>query len=80
MVRLPGFLPGIFFKRGAKSIVMQISLLFYCFWTKFQGGAKSPKGGQTASGGRPPARPMEESQCQCQGHSVVLMWPTLTGD
>ena len=32
-------------------------LLCYCFWTKFQGGAKVFRGGKLPHGGRPPAPP-----------------------
>ena len=58
----PGFLPGIFFRRGAKSIVMQISFVMLLFSDQFQGGTKvfGGGGGQSASG----APPVEESQGQ----------------
>ena len=50
-----GFLLGIFFWGGGQNLLLcKFLLLFYCFRTKFQGGAKVFKGGKTASGGRPP--------------------------
>ena len=62
MYRLASFQE--FFQGGAKSVVMQISfllLIFLLFSDQILGEAKSPKGGQTVSGGRP-LPPMEESQ------------------
>ena len=55
--------PRIFF-RGAKSIVMQFLLLFYCFRTKFQGGEKFSRGGgaKCLRGAPPLPPPVGESQ------------------
>ena len=53
-----------FFQGGQNLLLCKFLLLFYCFRTKFQGGAKVFRGGQTASGGRPHAPPVEESQAE----------------
>ena len=50
-----GFLLGTFSGGGAKSIVMQISFVTLLFSDQILGRGKSFQGGQTASGGRPPA-------------------------
>ena len=50
------FLLGIFFRGGRNLLLCKFLLLFYCFRTKFQGGAKVFRGA-------PPApSPVEESQ------------------
>ena len=60
-VSYSGFLLGIFF-RGAKSIVMQISIVILLFLDQISGKGKSFQGGKTASGGTPLCPPVEESQ------------------
>ena len=52
-----------FFQGGAKSIVMQVSfvmLIFYCYRTRFQGGAKVSEGASCLRG----RLPVEESQAE----------------
>ena len=49
-----------FFSGGGNLLLCKFLLLFYCFRTTFQGGAKVFKGEQTASGGGRP--PVGESQ------------------
>ena len=44
-----------FFSGGAKSIVMQISIVILLFSDQISGRGESFQGGQTASGGAPPA-------------------------
>ena len=56
-VSYSGFLLGIFF-RGTKSIVMQISIVILLFSDQISGRGKSFQGGETASGGHPPAPPL----------------------
>ena len=58
-----GFLLGIFFKGGAKSVVMQISFFMLLFSNQVSGRGKSFQEGQTASRGAP-CPPVEESQTE----------------
>ena len=50
----PGFLLGIFSGGGAKSIVMQVSIVILLFSDQISGRGESFQGWQTASGGAPP--------------------------
>ena len=53
----PGFLPGIFFRVGSKIYCYANFFCYANFSIVFGlnlGGQKSPRGGQTASGGRKP--------------------------
>ena len=55
-----------FFQGGAKSIVMQISIVMLLFSDQISGRGTSFQGGQTASGGGAPCPPpVEESQPLC---------------
>ena len=50
-----------FFQGWQNLLLCKFLLLFYCFRTNFRAGEKF-SGGKTASGGRPPAPHVEESQ------------------
>ena len=50
-----GFLLRIFFRGGAKSIVMQISVVMLLLSNQISGRGKSFHGGKLPQGGRPPS-------------------------
>ena len=51
LTKYAGFLPGIF-SGGQNLLLCKFLLFYYCFRTKFQGGAKSPRG-ELPQGGSP---------------------------
>ena len=71
-----GFLLGIFFRGGQNLLLCKFLLLFYCFWTKFQEGAKVFRG-QTASGGPLPPCVRKPAVMRIMPNHHLVMRPFL---